>query len=180
MNMAVYFCKFLDFISIASLKSRTCLCCHTLKVPQCTEQELSFFEFVTIVYFVTPTLSRNFARCCRSNRYSYAVFSLRLHWPLLRHASNNQICWQKRQRCSARRLHHCDVKASRARFGEPYNEDELQIEFNSFTAPRLGLNTHQHIDWTVGCTCVKPSRYAYASNLIPSAWLQLFKYRVSD
>ena len=51
---------------------------------------------------------------------------------------------------SARRLDHCDVIASRSRFGVPtgvpHSEVELQTEFKSFTAAHLGSNTNQHTD----------------------------------
>ena len=70
------------------------------------------------------------------------------------------------------RLDHCDATASRARFGVP--------QFNCFTAPHLGSNTNQHVDWSVGGIYFKPSRSVYAPNIIPSTQLRLSKYRGSD
>ena len=85
---------------------------------------------------------------------------------------------------SARRLDHCDVIASRRGFGVPtgvpHSEVELQTEFKSFTAARLGSNTNQHTDWTLGGTCIKSSRSVYAPHLVQSVWLLLFKYRGGD
>ena len=51
---------------------------------------------------------------------------------------------------SARRLDHCDIIALRNEFGVPtgvpHSKVELQTEFKSFTAVRLGSNTNQHTD----------------------------------
>ena len=80
---------------------------------------------------------------------------------------------------SARRLDHYDVIASRAGFGVPHSEIELQTEFNTFIATHWGSNTNQHMDWAVGGTRIKPIRSVYASNSMLSVRLQLFKYRGS-
>ena len=57
---------------------------------------------------------------------------------------------------SACRLDHCDVIASRSRFGVTtdvlHSEVELQSEFKSFTAAYLASNTNQHMDWALGGT----------------------------
>ena len=85
---------------------------------------------------------------------------------------------------SARRLDHCDVRASRSRFsvptGVPHSKVELQTEFKSFTAAHLGSNTNHHTPWTLGGTCIKFSRSVYAHHLVQSVWLHLFKYRGGD
>ena len=82
---------------------------------------------------------------------------------------------------SAHRLDHCDVIASRSRFGVPtgvpHSEVELQTEFKSFTAAHLGSNTNQHTDWTLGGTCIWSSRSVHAPHLVQSVGLLLFKYR---
>ena len=85
---------------------------------------------------------------------------------------------------SARRLDHCDVIASRSGFGVdtgvPHSEVELQTWFKSFTAAHLGSNTNQHTDWTLGGTCIKSCKSVYATHLVQSVRLHLFKYRGGD
>ena len=80
---------------------------------------------------------------------------------------------------SACRLDHCDIIASRNGFGVPmgvpHSEVELQTELKSFTAAHLGSNTNQHTGWTLGSTCTKSSRSVYASHLVQSLQLLLFK-----
>ena len=85
---------------------------------------------------------------------------------------------------SARRLDNCDVIASRSAFGVRtgvlHSEVELQIEFKSFTAVRLGSNTNQHMDWTLEGTYIKSSSSVYATHLEQSVRLLLLKYRGGD
>ena len=85
---------------------------------------------------------------------------------------------------SARRLDHCDVITSRSGFsvptGVPHSEFELQTEFKSFAAAHLGSNTNQHMDWTLGGTCIQSSRSVYAPHVVQSVRLLLFKYRGGD
>ena len=85
---------------------------------------------------------------------------------------------------SACRLDHCDVIASHNGFGvvtdEPHSEVELQTEFKSFTAAHLGSKTNQHMDWTLGGTCIISSRSVYAPHLVQSVRLHLFEYRGGD
>ena len=85
---------------------------------------------------------------------------------------------------SAHRLDHCDVIASRSRFrlptGVPHSKVELQTEFKLFIAAHFGSNTKQHMDWTLGDTCIKSNRSVYAPHLVQSVRLLLFKYRGGD
>ena len=43
-----------------------------------------------------------------------------------------------------------------------------KLNSKSFTAARLGSNTNQHTDWTVGGTCINSSRSLYAPHLVQS------------
>ena len=56
-----------------------------------------------------------------------------LRWPFLRHAWNNEICWQSVKDNSARRLDRGDIIPS-------CSEVELQTELKSFTTAHLGSN----------------------------------------
>ena len=61
----------------------------------------------------------------------------------------------------------------------PHNKVEFQVIY-LFTAAHLGSNTNQHTDWTVGGTCIKSSRSAYALHSVQSVRLHLFMYRGGD